>query len=156
MHKFIFLFRNWIIKKLQTLKERLSLVFGELEVSALCDAIQVKALSTIYHEGKIIKQKTTPCKYRLKPGNYIIKVQYMSQVAERDVEIKENEKTAIEFKFPTGTLECRAYEGTKEVKAIVEILNDEGKLIAKRRTPFTIHLESGYYTLKAIYMPEKK
>jgi hypothetical protein len=62
----------------------------------------------------------------------------------------------IEFRFPTGILECHVYEGTKEVKALVEILNNEGKLIAKRQTPFIIHLESGYYNLRATYTPEKK
>ncbi|MEM2352121.1 MAG: hypothetical protein QXT26_06915, partial [Thermoproteota archaeon] len=57
-----------------------------------------------------------------------------------------------EFKFPGGVLECKAYEGEREVKATVEVINAEsGEIVAKRLTPFIIHLEVGKYTLRAIY-----
>lgn len=138
------------------MKKLLRINKGTLEVHAVFEKSNIKALGSVFYDGKLIKQKSTPFLIKLKPGSYTVKVEYMSQIAEKDVEIKSNEKVMIEFKFPTGTLECRAFEGTKEVKALVEIINEEGKVVARRVTPFLIHLESGSYSLKATYSPEKK
>jgi hypothetical protein len=121
--------------------------------------IRISARVLIYSEvdRNLIKRRETPCIMRLKPGCYYVRVSYMSYLLERDVEIKGGETVKAEFRFPGGALECKAYEGEREVKATVEIINmGSGEVVARRVTPFTIYLEVGRYTLKATYTSVKE
>ena len=131
-------------------------VKGFLECHAYYNMTEIKASVEAYKEGKIIKKAKTPCLLSLKPDSYLIKVKHLSEIVERDVEIKVGEKALIEFKLPGGKLECHAYHNSKQISAIVEIYRKEKEeLVAKRTTPFTIDLEVGEYSLKAIYTPQK-
>jgi len=131
-------------------------VKGFLECHAYYNMTEIKASLKAYKEGKIVKKSKTPCLLSLKPGSYLLEVIYLSEILERDVEIKVGEKALIEFKLPGGKLECHAYHNSKEISAIVEIYRKETEeLVAKRTTPFTIDLEVGEYSLKATYAPEK-
>jgi len=132
---------------------------GNIQCEAFMKDERVTARVLVYSEidRNIIKRRKTPCMVRLKPGYYYVRVSYMSYLLERDVEIKDGETVKAEFRFPGGILECKAYEGEREVRAIVEILNMEsGEVVARRATPFTIHLEAGRYTLKAMYTSVKE
>ena len=131
-------------------------VMGILECHTYHNTKEIKASLEAYKEGKIIKKAKTPCSLSLKPGSYLVMVIYLSEILERDVEIKVGRKALIEFKLPGGRLECHVYQNSKEISAIVEIYRKETEeLIAKRTTPFTIDLEVGEYSLKATYTPQK-
>ena len=145
---YLLILLKWL--KLRKLKH-----FGLLNVHTFFKGSEIKAVAHVYEDRKPIIRTTTPISLKLKPGIYTIRVIYMDYVLEKDVEIKEGETIKKEFRFPGGVLECKAYEGTREVKAIVEIVNENGEVMARRTTPFTIHLEAGRYTLKAIYTPKE-
>lgn len=114
------------------------------------------AIVYIHGDRKSIIRSVAPYSFRVKPGRYTVRVVYMENIIEKDVEVKEGEVVKKEFRFPGGVLECKAYEGANEVGATVKIINMEtGELVAERVTPFTIHLETGKYILRATYTPVK-
>jgi len=145
------------VKKLiKQLKNKLYTQKGYIWCRAFALGNEVNSVVYIYSDRKLIKLIKTPSYVRLGSGNYRMEARYMSYIIEKDVEIKGGEILKKEFRFPGGLLECKAFEGPREVNAIVEIINMENKeLVAQRVTPFTIHLEVGKYTLKAIYSQEE-
>ena len=149
MFNYLLVLLEWLKAKIRSLKR-----FGILETRAFFKGNEIEATIYVYLGRKLLKCDKTSKSLRLKPGKYVLQAVYMQYILEKDVEIEEGITVKKEFRFPGGVLECKAYEGTREIKAIVEIKNTEsGEVVAKRATPFTIHLEVGKYTLRAIYTP---
>lgn len=132
-------------------------VRGFLKCRAYYHMSRIEAFVEIYRGAKTIKKAKTPCLISLAPGSYLMKVEYMSETSERDIEIKAGQKKSIKFKLPGGQLECHAYHDSEEIPAVVEIFKkDTSELLATRMTPFTINLEVGEYSLKTTYTPKKE